>query len=368
MAGSEVAKAVAIVDRDGRTWTSDELIALIVQARKDDPGALETLEMSFSASQGWWSVFVRTPAEQAEAGLVRASATSEVGRLAVRRILERTRDELAGPSPTPLVRLAARNAALCSLETDLAYRSAADKIAEGVVPPEAVQRWLDRAVERFRKALKCVADLQRLALPTVQVNVGGHQVNIATGQLNLPGSSGEAPIETDPDTPGPLVATVAAVPLPALASPSAATDAQMNTRSQGGHEPADAATRELGEALASPSETAGAALGTPDALLPSECPTPETSGTVPPGVSPPRSSAPPSRPSPAARRRASARRDRRGTDLRRAATRGGSGPEHREGAAVMRDPLAAPAGGRETPERRGRTRGPPAGRAGERSR
>lgn len=364
MAGSEVAKASAIVDRDGRTWTRDELIALVSRARKDDPGALETLEMKFSASQGWWSVFVRTPAEQAEAGLVRASATSEFGRLAVRRTLERTRDELAGPSPTPLVRLAARNAALCSLETDLAYRSAADKIAEGVVPPEAVQRWLDRAVERFRKALKCVADLQRLALPTVQVNVGGHQVNIATGQLNLPGSSGEPSIESTADTPGPLVATVAAVPLPALASPSAATDAQMNTRSQGGHEPADAATRELGEALASPSETAGAALGTPDALLPSECPTPETNGsTVPAGAG-----APPAAPRPAARRRASARRDRRGTDLRRAATRGGSGPEHREGAAVMRDPLAAPAGGRETPERRGRTRGPPAGRAGERSR
>ena len=361
MAGSEVAKASAIVDRDGRTWTQGELIALVIQARKDDPGALETLETKFSASQGWWSVFICTPAEQAEAGLVRASATSEVGRLAVRRILERTRNELAGPNPTPLVSLAARRAALIGLETDLAYRSSAAKIAEGSVPPEAEQRWLDRADGRFRKALKCLADLQRLQLPTVQVNVGGRQVNIATGQLNLHGSSGGPAIETAADTPGQVVVTGAAVPLPALASPTAATDAQMNARSQRGREPTDAATQEPGEGLPSPSATGGRALETPGTLVASECPTPGTSDTPTPAGA----GAPPAAPSPATRRRVPARRDRRGTDLRRAATRGGSGPGHCEGAAVMRDPLAAPAGGRQTAERRGRTRDPPAGRASE---
>ena len=368
MASDNVAPRSAIIDRGGRTWSVEEIAELVSRASADEASAIATLKSSFDASQWLWDYITESAAEDAEENLIKASETKEFWRLAARRRLARTRNGLAGPSPTPLVRLAARNAALCSLETDLAYRSAADKIAEGVVPPEAVQRWLDRAVERFRKALKCVADLQRLALPTVQVNVGGHQVNIATGQLNLPGSSGEPSIESTADTPGPLVATVAAVPLPALASPSAATDAQMNTRSQGGHEPADAATRELGEALASPSGTAGAARGTPDAFLASECPTPETSGTVPPGVSPPRSSAPPSRPSPAARRRAPARRDRRGTDPRRAAPRGTNQPEHVKGAAVMRDALPALIRGRRTAERRGRTRSPPAGGAGKRSR
>jgi hypothetical protein len=369
VAGSEVAKASAIVDRDGRTWTQDELIALVSRAREDDPGALETLEMKFSASQGWWSVFVRAPAEQAEEALISASATTEFGRLAVRNILALTRNELAGPKPTPLVRLAARNAALCSLEADLAHRSSATWLAKNELPAEALQRWLDRADARFRKALKCLADLQRLQLPTVQVNVGGQQVNIATAQLNLPGSSGGPPIETAADAPGQVVVTGAAVPLPALASPTTATDAQMNTRSQGGREPADAATREPGEGLAAPSGTVGATLGTPDAFLSSECPTPKTSGTtVPAGVSPPRPSAPPSRPSPAARRRAPARRDRRGTDPRRAAPRGTNQPEHVKGAALMRDALPALIRGRRTAERRGRTRSPPAGGAGKRSR
>ena len=364
MASDSVAKAGAIVDRAGRTWTLDDLIAVMVQARNDDREALVTLETSFGPGQWWWPIVGGVVASHAEQYLVRASAPDEPGRLSARRILERTGAELAGPRPTPLIRLAARRAALCSLESDLAYRSAAAKIADREVPPEAIQRWLDRADARFRKALKCLADLQRLPLPTVQVNVGVRQVNVATGQLNLPGSSGEAPIETDRGTPGQVVVTGTAVPLPALASPTTVTDAQMHARSQGGREPADATTRELGERLASPSGMVGATLGTPDALLPSECPTLETSGTVPPGVSPSRRSAPPSRPSRAARPRVPPRRDRRGIDLRQAEPPGTSEPARVEGGTGMRDAFAAPAGGRRTTERRGRTRDPPPGSRG----
>ena len=368
MASDNVAPRSAIIDRGGRTWSVEEIAELVSRASADEASAIATLKSSFDASQWLWDYITESAAEDAEENLIKASETKEFWRLAARRRLARTRNGLAGPSPTPLVRLAARNAALCSLEADLAHRSSAERLAKNEVPSEALQRWLDRADARFRKALKCLADLQRLQLPTVQVNVGGQQVNIATAQLNLPGSSGEAPIETAPDTSKPVVVTATAAPRPALASPTSATDAQMNARSQGGREPADAATRELGEGLAAPSETAGATRGTPDAFLRSECPTPGTSGTVPPGVSPPRSSAPPSRPSPAARRRAPARRDRRGTDPRRAAPRGTNQPEHVKGAAVMRDALPALIRGRRTAERRGRTRSPPAGGAGKRSR
>ena len=61
------------------------------------------------------------------------------------------------------------------------------------MPPEDAQRWLDRADGRYRKALKTLADLQRLQLPVVQVNVGGHQVNIATPQVNLTERAAEPP-------------------------------------------------------------------------------------------------------------------------------------------------------------------------------
>jgi len=239
VAGGNVAVTRAIVDRDGRTWTIEELVAVVDRADKDDAPALATLETSFDASQSWWASVARDVAEQAEECLVAASATNGFRRLAIRRILERTRTELAGLRPTPLVRLAARHVAICGLEADLAHRSSAASLAKGVVPPETVQRWLDRADGRYRKALKCLADLQRLALPAVQVNVGGQQVNIATDQFNLPGLAG-----------GPAPATAAAgAQGPALGSPTTAGGSRRGARSRVRRASGDAATEESHDRL-----------------------------------------------------------------------------------------------------------------------
>jgi hypothetical protein len=238
VAGSSVAMASAIVDRDGRTWTIDELVDVVYRAAAGDAPALATLETSFDARQSWWDRFTRDVAEQAEECLVEASATNEFGRLAIRRILERTRTELAGLRPTPLVRLAARHVAICGLEADLAHRSSAASVANNEVPPAAVQRWLDGADGRYRKALKCLADLQRLALPAVQVNVGGQQVNIATDQFNLPGRAG-----------GPAPATAAGAQGPPLGSPTTASGSRRGARSRGRGAPADAPTDEPHDGL-----------------------------------------------------------------------------------------------------------------------
>ena len=349
MASSSVALASVIVDRGGRPWSVEELVELTSRAMADEASALTTLETSFDARQSWWDGITDSVAEQAEESLIKASATKEFWRLAARRRLERTRTELAGPSPTPLVRLAARNAALCSLEADLAHRSSAEMLAKNAVPTEALQRWLDRADARFRKALKTLADLQRLPIPVLQVNVGGQQVNIATGQVNLPSLAGMA---------GPT--TAADSPAPAPESPTIESPSQKGARSRGRRPPADVATKELCKGLPSPSDPAGAAPGWPDESVLSECPTSGMSGeAIPAGDSSPRPGAPPAGRDRTAQRRGPARRDRRGTDSRRAVPRGASEPASVEHDALKRDELPALTRGRRTVDRPGRTRGPP---------
>ena len=349
MASSSVALASVIVDRGGRTWSVEEFTELVSRAQADEASALATLKTSFDARQSWWDRITDSVAEQAEESLIKASATKEFSRLAARRRLERTRTELAGPSPTPLVRLAARNAARCSLEADLAHRGSAEMLAKNAVPTEALQRWLDRADARFRKALKTLADLQRLPIPVLQVNVGGRQVNIATGQVNLPSLAGMA---------GPT--TAADSPAPAPESPTIESPSQKGARSPGRRPPADVATQELCGGLPSPSDPAGAALVRPDESVPSECPTSGTRGTtLAAGGSSPRPGAPPAGRDRTAQRRGPARRDRRGTDSRRARSRGASEPDRVEHDAVKRDELPALTRGRETADRRGRTRDPP---------
>jgi hypothetical protein len=149
---------------------------------------LATLEAKFSASQSWWAYVGGDVAREAEDALVQASSKSEFGRLAVRKTLQRTRDELAGPCPSPLVGLAARRVAMCKLEADLAYESSAMSLERNVVPAEAIQRWLDRADARCRKAVRTLADLQRLQLPVVIGHVApGHSPG-----LGASGSAGDA--------------------------------------------------------------------------------------------------------------------------------------------------------------------------------
>jgi hypothetical protein len=229
VASGSVAPASAIVDRDGRTWTIDELAAVTSRAEKDDVPALSILEDSFSANQWWWECFGGDIARQAEESLVLVGGgTSEFRRLAVRKMLVGTRDELAGLRSTPLVSLAARRVAMCKLEADIAHRTSVAFLASNELPPEAVQGWLDRAEARYRKSLKTLADLQRLRLPVVQVNVGGQQVNIATDHLNLPGLTGAAEPTTRAD-----------LSRPDLEGPSAAVGAPKRARPRGGRKPVE---------------------------------------------------------------------------------------------------------------------------------
>lgn len=266
MASSSVVSTTAIIDPDGRVWTIPELCAQIELAQNGDRAALKTLE-TFSASQFWWPAAGGDVARDAEDRLVRASSKSEFGRLAVRKTLEQTRKELAGPCPSPLVGLAARRVAMCKLEADLAYRSAAMSIARNVIPAEAIQRWLDRADARCRKAVKTLADLQRLQLPVVQLNVGGQQVNIATDHLNLPSLAGAA----GPTTP-------AAVTLPALVAPGPAAGAPKRARPRGGRKPVQEAAVEPGDGEPIPSDPAGPPPSPPDAAATAECLTSPPSG------------------------------------------------------------------------------------------
>jgi hypothetical protein len=202
VARDSVAPESAITDQAPAYLTTIEVRRLVKKAQEGDAQALAILERYWPAHE-YWSSVGGDVAEEAEAAFIRASAPDAFKRLAVRMTLQRTRNELAGPNPTPLVRLAARNAALCNLEANLAHNSSANSIAKGLVPSHGNQLWLDRADARFRKALKTLADMQRLAIPMLQVNVGGQQVNIATGQVHVSGLAGPAAPMIAPGPPAP---------------------------------------------------------------------------------------------------------------------------------------------------------------------
>lgn len=108
-----------------------------------------------------------------------AAGEDVVIREAMYRELEAIRADLAGPDPTPIERLLADRAALCWLIVnryeDTFHRTKEMSLAQAAFH----QRKIDRAHARFLSAVRTLAQVRKLALPTLQVNIARNQVNVA---------------------------------------------------------------------------------------------------------------------------------------------------------------------------------------------
>jgi hypothetical protein len=109
----------------------------------------------------------------------RVAGDNEMVRKAIQMKVNRLIAELAGPDPTPIERLLAERAAFCWLvtwryETRLAQATDLTSKRE-----EFHHRRIDAAHRRYLSSLKTLAQVRKLALPAVQVNIGENQVNVA---------------------------------------------------------------------------------------------------------------------------------------------------------------------------------------------
>ena len=89
--------------------------------------------------------------------------------------LEDLRSELAGLAPSPLERILTERIALAWFDVTEADRRWADASAGGCPLDQAEyhRKYRSRANQRFLAACKALATVRRLALPVLQVNLGG---------------------------------------------------------------------------------------------------------------------------------------------------------------------------------------------------
>jgi hypothetical protein len=98
---------------------------------------------------------------------------------ALPRKLQRLREELAGPNPTPIERLLVERVVACWLQVqdaDIRYAQAEDLSRASY---DYYQRRMDRCHKRYLSAIKTLATVRKLALPVLQVNIAEKQVNMA---------------------------------------------------------------------------------------------------------------------------------------------------------------------------------------------
>jgi hypothetical protein len=99
---------------------------------------------------------------------------------AIGRKLDAVRAELEGPNPTPMERLLAERASLCWFIVHWYEDSFVEGI-DGMSIRQAGfhQGRIDKAHARFLSAVRTLAQIRKLALPTLQLNIAKNQVNVA---------------------------------------------------------------------------------------------------------------------------------------------------------------------------------------------
>jgi hypothetical protein len=123
--------------------------------------------------------------------------SEETSRLLVRSAVAEHRRQLLGPAPSALERLLVDRIIATCLEVTFAARHVAlqQKKSTPIALAEFHQHWLDRAQRRHLHALKTLAQVRRLLLPAVQINIAEQQVNQVDGGAELP--EGVEPIPED---------------------------------------------------------------------------------------------------------------------------------------------------------------------------
>ncbi len=173
------------MDRRANEETTKDLASLEVwaleeRADKGDQVALQTLKEQFGVLFDQYASMRPFAREADGAQLKLVSGEHLVLRESIRRELDNMRRELAGVSPTPLESLLVDRVVACWLQLRYAETIYAQNLARlTLVQADYHQKRIDRAHKRYLTAIRTLAVVRRLQVPTLQVNIGEKQVNVA---------------------------------------------------------------------------------------------------------------------------------------------------------------------------------------------
>jgi hypothetical protein len=121
-----------------------------------------------------------SPAQWLRQTLIRKAVGKDVlGDEAIGQQLDKVRSELEGPNPTPIERLLAERASLCWFIVNWYEYVYANSSDWSIDQAEFHQRKIDKAHARFLSALRILAQVRKLAVPAIQLNIAKNHVNVA---------------------------------------------------------------------------------------------------------------------------------------------------------------------------------------------
>jgi hypothetical protein len=109
----------------------------------------------------------------------KAAGDCVIAKEAIRQKLDKVRSELEGSNPTPIERLLAERASLCWALVNWYENSSQSIESMSIAQADFHQRKIDKAHARFLSAIRTLAQVRKLALPALQLNLARNQVNVA---------------------------------------------------------------------------------------------------------------------------------------------------------------------------------------------
>lgn len=99
------------------------------------------------------------------------------------RKVDTLRCEISGPNPSVLERLLAVRIAITWLSLTVTEGTYQQALEQGLSQADDAfhQQRIERAQRRYLTAIKALAQVRKLGVPAVQVNIGEKQVNVARG-------------------------------------------------------------------------------------------------------------------------------------------------------------------------------------------
>jgi hypothetical protein len=159
----------------------DEVEALQQRAERGEAEAFGKRGEIMDAHPVMWQGAGDLAAHVERSWLTRCAGGNTFAAAAFGRQAEAMRRELAGDNPTPLEQLLVARIVACWLQVQYAdWRSAESARTGGShVEGEYLAKRQDRASMRYLQAIRTLAQVRRLALPAVQINVADKQINVA---------------------------------------------------------------------------------------------------------------------------------------------------------------------------------------------
>jgi hypothetical protein len=155
-----------------------DLWELVRRVEKGDESAMPALRKMMDGSSGLVES-LGDYAAQVEITLINNAAGKALAfKEAVIRKMSRMRADLAGDNTTPLERLLADRIALCWLsvhDAEIRFAQSKDLTCKQV---ECWQRRIDAGHRRYLSAIRTLATVRKLTLPSLQVNIARKQVNV----------------------------------------------------------------------------------------------------------------------------------------------------------------------------------------------